>query len=100
MVQKEIPMKKETVEEFLKRGGKVEKLRPGYPLNVGSMDKSGKPRFNKQEVESGNDKGTAPMPDLTSIRKQEAYGKATVEYGDKVPVNGPRGTGKSDMSGQ
>ncbi len=93
-------MKKETVEEFLKRGGKVEKLRPGFPLNVGSLDKSGKPRFNKQEVESGKDKGTAPLPDLTSIRQQEAYGNATVEYVDKVPVNGPKGTGKSDMSGQ
>ena len=34
-------MKKETIEEFLKRGGKVEKLKPGYPkLGVGSLDKS------------------------------------------------------------
>jgi len=93
-------MKTETIEEFLKRGGKVEKLKPGFPINIGSMDKSGKPRFNKQEVESGNDKGTAPMPDLTNIRRQVAYGNATVTYGDKVPVSGPKGTGKPDMSGQ
>ena len=51
---------------------KIQKLKPGYPLDVGSLDKSKKPRYNKYEVESGKDKGTAPMPDLTSIRKQEA----------------------------
>jgi len=94
-------MKKESIEDFLKRGGKVEKLRPGFPLDVGSLDKSKKPRFNKQEVESGKDKGTAPMPDLTSIRKQEAYNGNTVTYSDSVPVNEPgKGTGKSDMSGK
>ena len=42
MVQKEILMKKESIEEFLKRGGKVEKCRPGFPLDVGSLDKSKK----------------------------------------------------------
>ena len=40
------------------------------------------------------------MPDLTNIRRQVAYGNATVTYGDKVPVSGPKGTGKPDMSGQ
>ena len=99
MVQKEISMKKETIEEFLKRGGKVTKCRPGYPLDVGSLDKSKKPRFNKYEVESGKDKGTAPMPDLTSIRKQEARDGNTVTYSDKVPTNS-RGTGKADSQGQ
>jgi len=28
------------MKEFLERGGKVEKCEPGYPLNVGSLDKS------------------------------------------------------------
>ena len=46
-------MKKETIEEFLKRGGKVEKLKPGMAYNIGSLDRSGKPRWTKHEVESG-----------------------------------------------
>ena len=89
------------IKDFISGISKVEKLRPGFPLDVGSLDKSKKPRFNKQEVESGKDKGTAPMPDLTSIRKQEAYDGNTVTYSDSVPVNEPgKGTGKSDMSGK
>ena len=39
------------------------------------------------------------MPDLTSIRKQEAYDGNTVTYSDKVPTNS-KGTGKADTSGQ
>ena len=86
------------MKEFLK---KIEKLKPGYPLDVGSLDKSRKPRYNKYEVESGKDKGTAPMPDLTSRRKQEAYDGYSVTYSDSVPVNEPgKGTGKADTSGQ
>jgi len=46
-------MKKETIEEFLKRGGKVEKLKPGMAYSIGSLDRSGKPRWTKHEVESG-----------------------------------------------
>jgi len=77
------------MKEFLAKGGKVKKLKPGYPINVGSLDKSKKPRYTRQEVESGKDKGTAPMPDLTSQRKQKAFGKITVTYGDKIPVFEP-----------
>lgn len=84
--------RKELMKKFLEKGGKVQKLRPGYPINVGSLDKSKKPRYTKQEVESGKDKGTAPMPDLSS-RQQEVYGGTTVEYGDKVPVYEPGYTG-------
>ena len=47
------------MKEFLEKGGKIQKLKPGYPLDVGSLDKSKKPRYNKYEVESGKDKGTA-----------------------------------------
>ena len=74
------------MKEFLEKGGKIQKLKPGYPLDVGSLDKSKKPRYNKYEVESGKDKGTTPMPDLTSIRKQEAMEGYSVTYSDKVPV--------------
>lgn len=50
-------MKKETVEEFLKRGGKIEKLKPGYPkLGVGSLEKSKKPMWSKEEIQKGKDK--------------------------------------------
>ena len=28
------------MKEFLDKGGKIEKCEPGYPLNVGSLDKS------------------------------------------------------------
>ncbi len=85
--------RKELMKKFLEKGGKVQKLGPGYPINVGSLDKSKKPRYTKQEVESGKDKGTAPMPDLTSIRKQEAFGNIKVSYNDKVPVYEPGYTG-------
>ena len=81
------------MKKFLEKGGKIQKLKPGYPLNVGSLDKSKKPRYTKQEVESGRDKGTAPLPDLTSIRKQEPSEGVTVTYSDKVPVYEPGYTG-------
>ncbi len=85
MVQKEISMKKESIEEFLKRGGKVEKCKPGMAYNMGSLDKSKKPSWTREEVERGEASGTAPLPDLTS-RQQVTYGGTTVEYGDRVPV--------------
>ena len=40
----------EQMKKFLAKGGKVEKLEPGYPINVGSLDKSKKPRYTKEEV--------------------------------------------------
>ena len=52
------------MKEFLEKGGKVEKCKPGYPLNVGSLDKSKKPSWTRQEIESGKT-GSAPMPDLS-----------------------------------
>ena len=78
-------MKKESIEEFLKRGGKVEKCKPGMAYNMGSLDKSKKHRWTREEVERGEASGTAPLPDLTS-RQQVTYGGTTVEYGDRVPV--------------
>jgi len=85
-------MKKETVEEFLARGGTIKKLKPGYPINVGSLDKSKKPRYTRQEVESGKDKGTAPMPDLNTY-KPNTYHDFDLG-GDKIPVFEP--TKKND----
>ena len=33
------------MKKFLEKGGKVQKLEAGYPINVGSLDKSRKPRY-------------------------------------------------------
>ena len=41
------------MKKFLEKGGKVKKLEPGYPLNVGSLDKSRKPRYTKEEIKEG-----------------------------------------------
>ena len=54
------------MKKFLEKGGKVEKCQPGYPINIGSMDKSGKPSWTRQEVREGKAKGNAPMPDLST----------------------------------
>jgi len=40
----------EQMKRFLAKGGKVQKLEPGYPLDVGSFDKSRKPRYTKEEI--------------------------------------------------
>ena len=77
-------MKKESLEDFIKRGGKVQKMKPGSAYNLGSLDKSKNPSWTNEEIRQGKT-GTAPLPDLTS-RQQETYGGTTVEYGDKVPV--------------
>ena len=65
-LQKELDIR---MKKFLDKGGKVEKLEPGYPINVGSLDKSKKPRYTREEIRSGKPLGTAPMPDLTTYKK-------------------------------
>ena len=46
------------MKDFLAKGGKIEKLKPGYPkLGVGSLDKSKQPRITKHEFESGKTRG-------------------------------------------
>ena len=35
----------EQMKKFLAKGGKVEKLKPGYPINVGSFEKNKKAAF-------------------------------------------------------
>ena len=68
----------EQMKKFLEKGGKVQKLGPGYPINVGSLDKSRKPRYTREEIKEGK-KSAAPMPDY----KTEKPGQ--VPCGDRPP---------------
>lgn len=45
------------MKKFLANGGKIEKLKPGMAQNVGSLDKSKKPRYTRHEIESGFTRG-------------------------------------------
>ena len=72
----------EQMKRFLAKGGKVQKLEPGYPLDVGSFDKSRKPRYTKEEIKAGK-KSAAPMPDYDTYKKGSYH-----DYdvgGDKPP---------------
>ena len=57
----------EMMKKFLDKGGKVEKCEPGYPLDVGSLDKSKKPSWTREEIKKGMT-GSAPMPDLSTYK--------------------------------
>jgi len=65
-IAKEDP--KELMKRFLEKGGKVQKLEPGYPINVGSLDKSKKPAFTREEIKAGKG-GHAPKPDYDTYKK-------------------------------
>jgi hypothetical protein len=41
------------MKKFLEKGGKIEKLPPGSAYNLGSLDKSGKPRYTPLEIRAG-----------------------------------------------
>ena len=71
------------MKEFLEKGGKIQKLKPGYPTNVGSLDKSKKPAYTKDDIEKGVS-GKAPKPDYNTY-KQGSYHDYDVG-GDKPPV--------------
>ena len=71
------------MKEFLEKGGKVQKLKPGYPTNVGSLDKSGKPQWTKEDIKNGKT-GSSPMPDL-GVYKPNTYHDFDLG-GDKIPV--------------
>jgi len=78
-IQKELDIK---MKEFLEKGGKVEKLEPGYPINIGSFDSHGKPSWSKEEIKKGV-KSAAPMPDYDTYKKGSYH-----DYdvgGDKPP---------------
>jgi len=49
------------MKEFLEKGGKIVKLKPGMAYNMGSLDKSKKPAYTKDDIEKGV-KGHAPAP--------------------------------------
>ena len=57
------------MKEFLEKGGKVKKLEPGYPINVGSLDRSGKPQWTKEEIKEGKAQGRTPRPDYKTYKK-------------------------------
>ena len=73
----------EQMKKFLAKGGKIEKLDPGYPINVGSLDKSKKPRYTKEEVKQGIAVGKTARPDYNTYKKGSYH-----DYdvgGDKPP---------------
>ena len=43
----------EQMKKFLEKGGKIEKLPPGSAYILGSLDKSGKPRYTPLEIRAG-----------------------------------------------
>ena len=53
---------KKKMDEFLAKGGKVEKLAPGAAYNLGSMEKSGKPHWTDRELKDQAKKKTAKIP--------------------------------------
>ena len=57
----------EQMKKFLAKGGKVEKLKPGYPINVGSFERNNKPAFSKEDIEKGIT-GKAAMPDYDTYK--------------------------------
>ena len=68
----------EKMKKFLAKGGKVEKLGPGYPINVGSFDKTGKPQFSKEEIKNWKD-SAAPLPNYNTDKPGQ------VDCGDRPP---------------
>ena len=73
----------EQMKKFLAKGGKVQKLEPGYPINVGSLDKSRKPAYTKEDIKEGK-KGKTAMPDYDTYKKGSYH-----DYdvgGDNPPV--------------
>jgi len=45
------------MEDFLAKGGKIEKLKTGMAAQVGSLDPTKQPRYTKYEIESGKTRG-------------------------------------------
>ena len=38
------------MKRFLEKGGKIQKLKPGYPINVGGLDRSKKPQWTREDI--------------------------------------------------
>ena len=80
---------KESIEEFLKRGGKIEKVKPGAAAVLGSLDKSKIPHYDNDDVKKGKAHGTAPLPEYKNTKPNTYH-----DYdlgGDKIPVFEPKG---------
>ena len=71
------------MKRFLEKGGKVQKLKPGYPINIGSLDKSKKPQWTREDIKKGKT-GAAPIPDYSTYKKG-SYHDFDVG-GDKPPI--------------
>ena len=71
------------MKEFLAKGGKIKKLKPGYPKGIGSLDKSGKPQWTRADIMAGKE-GSTPIPDYGNVRKQTVK-SGSVTYGDEIP---------------
>ena len=80
MSQKE---RDDMMKKFLDKGGKIQKLKPGSAAVLGSLDKSKKPAYTKDDIEKGVS-GKAPKPDYNTY-KQGSYHDYDVG-GDKPPV--------------
>ena len=80
MSQKE---RDDMMKKFLERGGKVQKLKPGSAAVLGSLDKSKKPAYTKEDIEKGVT-GHAPAPDYKSYKPNTYHDLDLGE--DKIPV--------------
>lgn len=56
------------MKKFLEKGGKIVKLKPGMAYNMGSLDKSKKPAYTKEDIAKGI-KGAAPRPNYDTYKK-------------------------------
>ena len=82
-------MKKESLEDFLKRGGKIQKVKPGAAAVLGSLDKSKIPHYDNDDVKKGKAHGTAPLPEYKNTKPNTYH-----DYdlgGDNIPVFEPKG---------
>ena len=71
------------MKRFLEKGGKVQKLKPGYPINVGSLDKSKKPQWTREDIKEGKT-GKTGIPNYDTYKKG-SYHDFDVG-GDKIPT--------------
>jgi len=71
------------MKRFLEKGGKIQKLKPGYPINVGGLDRSKKPQWTREDIKEGKT-GATPKPDY-SVYKPGSYHDFDVG-GDKPPI--------------
>ena len=75
------------MKEFLAKGGKIKKLKPGYPKGIGSLDKSGKPQWTRADIMAGKE-GSTPIPDYGNVKEQTVE-SGTITYSDDIPKTIP-----------